>query len=103
MSSRLIDLKPNKVFKYFEDICDIPHGSRNTKAISDYCVEFAKEHHLKYIQDDSNNVIIFKDSSLGFENHDTIIMQGHLDMVNEKTTNSLHDFEKDGLPYYDVK
>ena len=97
MSSRLIDLKPNKVFKYFEDICDIPHGSRNTKAISDYCVAFAKEHHLKYIQDDSNNVIIFKDSSLGFENHDTIIMQGHLDMVNEKTTNSLHDFEKDGL------
>jgi len=97
MNSKLIDLKPTKVFQYFEDICDIPHGSRNTKAISDYCVAFAKEHNLKYIQDESNNVIIFKDASLGFESHDTVILQGHLDMVNEKTANSSHDFEKDSL------
>ena len=97
MNSTLNDLKPKKVFHYFEDICDIPHGSRNTKAISDYCVIFAKEHNLKYIQDDSNNVIIFKDASLGVEGHDTVILQGHLDMVNEKTSDSLHDFEKDGL------
>jgi len=97
MSSILIDLKPNKVFQYFEDICDIPHGSRNTKAISDYCVAFAKEHDLKYIQDNSNNIIIFKNASSGLEDHVSIILQGHLDMVNEKTSDSLHDFEKDGL------
>jgi len=97
MSSVLIDLKPNKVFQYFEDICDIPHGSRNTKAISDYCVAFAKEHDLKYIQDDSNNVIIFKEASSGYEEHETVILQGHLDMVNEKTSESSHDFKKDGL------
>ena len=97
MSSVLIELKPTKVFKYFEDICDIPHGSRNTKEISDYCVAFAKEHNLKYIQDGTNNVIIFKDASPGFEDHDSVILQGHLDMVNEKTSDSLHDFQKDGL------
>lgn len=97
MNSVLNNLSPNKVFQYFEDICDIPHGSRNTKAISDYCVDFAKEHNLKYLQDDSNNIIIFKNASAGYEDHDTIILQGHLDMVNEKTADSTHDFEKDGL------
>ena len=63
--SVLKDLKPERVFYYFEEITKIPHGSGNTKQISDYLVEFAKEHGLKYIQDESNNVIIFKDASKG--------------------------------------
>lgn len=97
MSRRLENLTPKKVFQYFEDICAIPHGSRNTKAISDYCVAFAKERSLNYIQDDKNNVIIFKDASKGYESHDAVIIQGHLDMVNEKNADALHDFDKDGL------
>ncbi len=93
-------LEPRKVFAYFEDICQIPHGSRNTKAISDYCVSFAKEHNLRYIQDEDNNVIIFKDASVGYENSETIIIQGHLDMVCEKESGVEIDFEKDGLKLY---
>ena len=54
----LAGLEPTVVFDYFEQICSIPHGSNNTKAISDYCVAFAKEHQLRYRQDKSNNVII---------------------------------------------
>ena len=42
--SVLGELQPNKVFKYFEEICSIPHGSTNVKQISDYLVDFAKAH-----------------------------------------------------------
>ena len=55
-TKRLAGLEPAAVFHYFEEICAIPHGSRNTKKISDYLVDFAKEHGLRYIQDASNNV-----------------------------------------------
>ena len=55
-------LKPEKVFEFFEEICAIPHGSGNTKLISDYVVSIAKKNNLKFIQDEFNNVIIFKDA-----------------------------------------
>lgn len=93
-------LEPKKVFAYFEDISQIPHGSQNTKAVSDYCVAFAKEHGLKYIQDEDNNVIIFKDASAGYEDAEPVIIQGHLDMVCEKDEGVAIDFEKDGLKLY---
>lgn len=90
-------LEPKKVFKYFEEICRIPHGSRNTGKISDYCVEFAKIRQLKVIRDSSNNIIIFKDGSKGYENSKPVIIQGHLDMVCEKEKDYDIDFLKDGL------
>ncbi|MBQ8317494.1 MAG: aminoacyl-histidine dipeptidase [Lachnospiraceae bacterium] len=90
-------IKPRVVFKYFEEICNIPHGSGNTKAISDYLVSFAKDRGLKYIQDELNNVIIFKPGTEGYENSQPVILQGHIDMVCEKTSDSTIDFEKDGL------
>lgn len=93
-------LEPKRVFAYFEDICGIPHGSGNTKAISDYCVSFAKEHHFKWIQDESNNVIIFKDGSKGYETAEPVIIQGHMDMVCEKEHDVKIDFEHDGLNLY---
>ncbi len=93
-------LEPQKVFSFFEEICQIPHGSRNTKEISDYCVAFAKSRGLKYIQDENNNVIIFKDASPGYENAKPVIIQGHMDMVCEKEPDVEIDFEKDGLMLY---
>ena len=93
----LSDLEPKSVFNYFEQICSIPHGSRNTKQISDFCVSFAKEHNLKYVQDESNNIIIWKDGTKGYENSPSVIIQGHLDMVCEKEHDCDIDFEKDGL------
>ena len=83
--SVLKDLKPERVFYYFEEITKIPHGSGNTKQISDYLVEFAKEHGLKYIQDESNNVIIFKGASKGYETEPCVFLQGLMDMVCENT------------------
>lgn len=90
-------VEPKKVFHYFEEICRIPHGSGNTKRISDYCVSFAKDRGIRYIQDDSNNVILFKDGSSGYECSAPVIIQGHLDMVCEKDAGCPVNFEKDGL------
>ena len=85
MSNNILsNLEPKSVFNYFEQICSIPHGSRNTKQISDFCVSFAKEHNLKYVQDESNNIIIWKDGTKGYENSPSVIIQGHLDMVCER-------------------
>ncbi len=90
-------LRPQEVLRYFEELCAIPHGSRDTKRISDYCVRFAKEQGLRYVQDESNNVVIYKPASEGYEEHPTVILQGHLDMVCEKDGNCDIDFSTDGL------
>ena len=93
----LSDLEPKEVFRYFEEICAIPHGSSNTKKISDYLVSFAKEKNFRYIQDEWNNVIIFKEGSKGYEKSVPVMMQGHIDMVCEKETGYEIDFLTEGL------
>lgn len=93
----LSNLKPSEVFKYFEEITRIPRGSGNEKAISDYLAAFAKEHNLEVIQDEALNIIIKKPGYKGYENAPTVILQGHMDMVNEKNQNTEHDFHKDPL------
>ncbi|MDY5578026.1 MAG: aminoacyl-histidine dipeptidase [Lachnospiraceae bacterium] len=93
----MMELKPEKVFYYFEEISKIPRGSGNTREISDYCVAFAKKRNLEVYQDAWNNVIIRKQSSAGRENERGIIIQGHLDMVTEKVPGSKHDFYKDPI------
>lgn len=95
-----LQLQSQKVFDYFEQIAAIPHGSRNTKRISDYLVNFAKEHGLVSYQDEANNVIIVQEATAGYEDADTIIIQGHMDMVCEKESGCDIDFEKDGLRLY---
>lgn len=81
---KLNELSPGEVFSYFEKICSIPHGSGNTGMIADYCLEFAKLHGLKARKDMSDNVVIFKAGSSGYEDCEPVILQGHLDMVCEK-------------------
>lgn len=93
----LENCEPKRVFHYFEEICKIPHGSRNTKQISDFLVEFAKDHGFRYVQDELNNVVIYKPGTPGYENSPTVIIQGHMDMVCEKRPDVDHDFTKDGL------
>lgn len=94
---KLAGLEPASVLSYFEEICAIPHGSRNTKAISDYLVSFAKAHGLKYIQDEVNNVILFGPGTQGLEDHAPVILQGHMDMVCEKEADCPLDMAVDGL------
>lgn len=93
----LKDIKPQDVFMYFEEITRIPRGSGNEKGISDYLVNFAKEHNLDYVQDKAMNIVISKKGTPGYENSPIVILQGHMDMVNEKNADVIHDFEKDPL------
>lgn len=90
-------LEPKNVFHFFEELCTIPHGSGNTKAISDWCVDFAKVRGLEYHQDSWNNVIIIKEASDGYETAEPVILQGHLDMVCEKALDCEKDMAREGL------
>lgn len=90
-------LEPKALMGFFEDICAIPHGSGNTKGISDYCVNFARERGLEYFQDALNNVIIIKPAAPGYEASPAVMLQGHLDMVCAKDAETTIDFMNDGL------
>ncbi len=94
---KLAGLEPAAVFSYFEEICAIPHGSRNTKMISDYLVKFAQEHGIRYVQDELNNVVMFQEGTCGMENHEPVILQGHMDMVCEKDEDCPIDMDTQGL------
>ena len=91
------ELEPKALFGFFADISRIPRGSYNTKMISDFLVDFAVERNLKYVQDELNNVIIYKDASEGYENAPTIILQGHMDMVCEKVEGCAKDMSREGI------
>ena len=94
---KLAGLQPESVFAYFEKLCSIPHGSRNTKVISDYLVSFAKEQNIRYVQDELNNVIMFQEGTCGYEDHAPVILQGHMDMVCEKDADCPINMDTDGL------
>lgn len=98
----LTNYEPKDVFTYFETLCSIPRGSGNTDGVAEYLVRFAKEHGLESYRDSANNVIIRKAGSAGYENADTIILQGHHDMVCEKDEGLDFDFTRDAIqPYVD--
>ncbi len=96
-AEKLTGLAPESVLGYFEKICSIPHGSRNTKAISDYLVSFAEENGIRYRQDGLNNVVMFADGTGGMESHAPVILQGHMDMVCEKDADCPIDMDTQGL------
>lgn len=93
----LENLQPERVFYYFEELTRIPRCSGEEKKVSDYLVDFAKEHNLDVIQDEALNIIIKKPGTSGFENSPKVILQGHMDMVCEKESSVEHDFSKDPI------
>ena len=93
----LQNLEPASVFRFFEEICQIPHTSFHEKQLSDYCIAFAKERGFYYEQDELGNVIIIAEATEGYEDVEPIILQGHLDMVGDKAPDSDIDLEKEGL------
>ncbi len=97
MNYKIKGYEPEKLFNFFEEISAIPRGSSNEKEISDYIVNFAKKRNLWVYQDELYNVIIKKEASKEAKNKKPIMLQGHLDMVCEKLSDSNHDFTKDGI------
>mgnify|MGYP002623357148 CR=1 FL=1 len=90
-------LEPKKVFEYFEEIANIPHGSYNEKEISDFVAKTAQKAGLKCKRDELCNCIVTKPATAGYENEPPVILQGHMDMVCEKRPGYVHDFKKDPL------
>ncbi|MDN5303971.1 MAG: dipeptidase [Fusobacteriaceae bacterium] len=93
----LKDLLNEKIFYYFNEISQIPRGSKNEKKIADYLENFAKERNLDVYRDEFNNILIKKDATPGYENIPSIVIQGHTDMVCEKNQDTIHDFSKDPI------
>ncbi len=98
----LAELKPERVFKYFEDICKIPHGTGHTGALSDYIEDIAKKLSLRYIRDNFGNLVIYKDA--GCQNKgDTLVLQEHLDMaVGRDTGMIIKQDERERCPVLSV-
>lgn len=90
-------LEPQSVFRFFEELAAIPHGSSNTGKISDWCVEFAEKRGLEVHRDRAHNVIIIGEATPGYEKAEPVILQGHLDMVCEKAPDCAKDLSKEGL------
>ena len=95
----LQNTEPKEVFKWFYEISQVPRGSGNERAISDFLVKFAKDRNLEVHQDKAMNVIIKKPGTAGYEKAPTVIIQGHMDMVCEKDASSNHDFLKDPIKF----
>lgn len=93
------DLQKRQCY-WFNEIAKIPRGSRNEKAVSDFVVQFARDHGLAWHQDEVWNVTVDKPASKGYEKASVLILQAHMDMVCEKTSDSRHDFLKDPLELY---
>ncbi|NLW42674.1 MAG: aminoacyl-histidine dipeptidase [Tissierellia bacterium] len=93
----LKNVDSKRVLDFFREISKIPRCSGNEKEISDYLRNFALELDLEVIQDELLNIVIKKPGSIGYEKSPTVVLQGHMDMVCEKGTNSKHDFSKDPI------
>ncbi|MDR2466190.1 MAG: aminoacyl-histidine dipeptidase, partial [Prevotellaceae bacterium] len=98
----LSNLQPATVFGYFEEICKIPRVSGNEEEIIDYIVDFAEGLSLNWKRDKAGNLLVCKPATAGLESRRTVVLQGHVDMVGDKTRNTAHDFATDPiLPYID--
>ena len=95
--SKITDLKPELLWRYFHEITQIPHPSKNEKKIVEHVVKFGREHELDTVVDKAGNVIIRKPATPGMENHKGVIIQTHLDMVPQKNSDKTHDFTKDPI------
>lgn len=93
----LENLEPKNVFRFFEELTQIPRPSHQEKAVSDYLVRFAKDRGLEVHQDALYNVIIIKEASEGYEDAEPIILQGHMDMVCETAPGCTKDMSREGL------
>jgi len=102
MNNALSNLKPELLWQIFEEICNIPHPSKYEGKLTEYVLDFAKKHNIESFVDEVGNVILRKKATPGMENRKGVVLQGHLDMVPQKNSDTKHDFLTDPiLPYVD--
>lgn len=89
--------KPKELWKHFEKILSIPHGSGNEEQLGEYLLSFAKSKDLEAERDENGNVVIRVPATAGHEKAPAVVLQGHMDMVCEKDSDVDHDFLKDPI------
>lgn len=94
---QIIDLKPGIVWKYFDEITQVPRPSKKEEKIIRYLEDFAAKHNLSVKKDKAGNILISKAATPGYENLPVVILQSHMDMVCEKNNDVVHDFDKDPI------
>jgi dipeptidase D len=102
MEQKIDQLQPERLWHYFLQICRIPHPSKKEEKIVQYILDFGKNLGLETKTDETGNVLIRKPGTPGKENLQSVILQCHIDMVCEKNSDTVHDFEKDPIvPWID--
>ena len=97
MNSAIRKLEPTSLWNHFSDLNSVPRPSKKEERVIQFMVDFGKHLNLKTIVDSVGNVIITKPATKGFENRKTIVMQSHLDMVHQKNSDTVFDFEAEGI------
>lgn len=97
MNNVLKGLKPERIYHYFEEICQIPRPSKKEEKIAAYIVEFGKKNNLETIVDKTGNIIIRKPATSGMEGLKSVVLQSHIDMVCEKNSDTEHNFDTDPI------
>ena len=97
MMSVVENLKPDLLWKQFDEIRKIPRCSKHEEKIREYIINFAKDHDLEYKVDDTGNVVIKKQADKGMEDKPIVVLQSHMDMVCEKNNDTAFDFSKDAI------
>ncbi len=90
----------NRVFDIFAEICKVPRPSKHEEKISQWLQSFAAQHGIECVADEAMNVIMRVPATPGYEDHEGVILQAHMDMVAEKDGNVQHDFLTDPIETY---
>jgi len=93
-------LKPSLVWNFFHEITQIPRPSKKEEKIIAFLKDFSKQHNLVTKSDEAGNVLISKPATAGYEKGKTIILQSHIDMVCEKNSDVIHNFDTDPIDTY---
>src|SRR5210317_744475 len=100
MNEEIYTLKPARLWHYFGEILNIPRPSKKEEKIAAFLLEFGNQHGLETLRDDIGNVIIKKPATPGKEKVKSVVLQSHIDMVCEKNSDTVHDFENDPIQAY---
>ena len=91
------NLEPNGLWKNFYNLTQIPRPSKKEAKVVAFVKEFGEKLGLETIVDKVGNVIIRKPATPGYENRMGVVLQAHLDMVPQKNSDKVHDFENDPI------
>ena len=97
MSNEIRNLEPKIIWNHFADLNAIPRPSKKEEQVIEFMMNFGKNLHLETFTDSVGNVIIKKPATKNFEDRKTIVLQSHLDMVHQKNSSTIFDFENEGI------